>query len=721
MKPQLWNWSVKPMGKRLLAIFAGVCGAVSVRAQDQVFADLDQINAGGQASNDIAKIIMRGLLGPMFDSPLSSGLATNTLFGVLFLAFNVVVFTAGVVWATYGVGSGIVQSAHEGVVLGKRMSAVWMPIRLATGIGALIPVFGGFSLSQVIMIIATGWGITFGNFAYNKALDATANFAPLVNVSLAHNSGEKDSLALAYAIFAQRLCELDFLEKERLFKESGTSLAPSDQLTARSFEALNPPGSRPVGSALGTDNDPLACGAVGIKWNFNETGRSAESDRGFRVGSVDYAAIASTAYARYASNWPAFFGSMRQLADNWITQSRTAITRLPVPEAAILSNAQAFTGVIREGAGKESANAEAVKKTALEKMRQYGFFGAGAFYATFAEVNAGVLEAQRSVGYVIQDSSQTSAKLDAASSGEFMRYRIAFKERRGSSSSSVQEDGKCKASATGDCSWGQHIMKIALGRLTEGSGDGSATAGGFRILDPIIASKNLGDYMMVAGESLLVVGGALDGAAGVLTSIPVIGKILKGAIGVLPVIGGVLLGVGALLALYIPMVPFINWVSALVQYVCVVVEAMAAAPLWAFAHLHAEGEGMGQRSEKGYLYLLLLLFKPILMVIGFFAAAGLTILLGSAVLWLFLPAVANVQGNSVTGLVSIIGLLLMFFLLMNILIQGLFNLVQEISDDTIGWVGNLAKSQMGRDIEGRAHSLFTAGSRVMSQVITKGK
>jgi conjugal transfer/type IV secretion protein DotA/TraY len=120
-------------------------------------------------------------------------------------------------------------------------------------------------------------------------------------------------------------------------------------------------------------------------------------------------------------------------------------------------------------------------------------------------------------------------------------------------------------------------------------------------------------------------------------------------------------------------VPFITWVSALVQYCCIVVESIAAAPLWALAHLQADGEGMGQRTEKGYLYLLNLLFRPILMVAGFFAASALVILLGSVVTQMYIPTIASTQGNSITGLFSIIGFVFLFFVIMNILIQGLFH------------------------------------------------
>ena len=186
----------------------------------------------------------------------------------------------------------------------------------------------------------------------------------------------------------------------------------------------------------------------------------------------------------------------------------------------------------------------------------------------------------------------------------------------------------------------------------------------------------------------------------------------------LPYAGAAFLTVGALCAIYIPMVPFLNWVSALVQYLCIVVESFAAAPLWAFAHSQAEGEGMGQRSERGYLYILNLLFRPILMVIAFFAASGLVILMGSVVFQMYLPTVAAAQGNSVTGIASVIAYIFLFFVIMNTVIQGLFHLTSELADDAIGWVGGVGRQNIGKDTEGKVNNLFVAGGRFASGGVT---
>jgi len=83
---------------------------------------------------------------------------------------------------------------------------------------------------------------------------------------------------------------------------------------------------------------------------------------------------------------------------------------------------------------------------------------------------------------------------------------------------------------------------------------------------------------------------------------------------------------------------------------------------------------------------------------------------------MFMPAVAAAQGNSVTGIFSIVGYVFLFFVTMNTLVQGLFNLVFELADDVIGWVGGVGRSTIGREVEGKTSNLFVAGGRFGSGV-----
>ncbi len=706
----------------LLALVAtGVLAQADVLAPYRAF----------KPSEDQATRLMEGLLGPIYTSPLTAGLTTNTLFGAIFLVFNIIVFAVGTVFASYGVITGIVQTAHEGVVLGKRMSAVWMPVRMVTGIGALVPAFGGFSLSQVIMIMATSWGISFGNYAFNQGLAAASTTATLVNAGFSRTDPNKDANAMAQALFRQRLCENAFERKRKAFAagDAPLTIAAADVVKQIPFNQVQQTGTV-VGRAVGTDWNPTKCYAVGLQRKVylgglvDQEGRWASS-AGFRSGAVDYPAINEQAWHGYASNFPEFVARVHAVADEFqdrVLKSEGQHVRVPTEEIRA-------AGVWYGGSSTvKSLDHSTIKADALKNMTKHGWFSAGSFYSTHAEVNAAVIQAADATEFLIIAPPN---KPGAVSSGDFEAVWLLAEETAGTQGVGAAQAGTSYClvdqNATGNCSLGQKFVSLLLDAGTAGAG-GSAS-----VVDPIIALKNIGDYMMGIGETILAasffsntIGAVASAASGPASAVATaaaplapmaaigasfIADAVKALAGLAPIVGGLLFAVGALCAIYIPMVPFINWVSALVQYCCIVVESFAAAPLWAFAHLQADGEGMGQRTERGYLYLLNLLFRPILMVVAFFAASALVILLGSIVMQMFIPAMAAAQGNSVTGIFSAIGYVFLFFVIINTVIQGLFHLVMELPDSVIGWVGGVGRSDIGRDTEGKVNQIFLAGGR----------
>ena len=224
-----------------------------------------------------------------------------------------------------------------------------------------------------------------------------------------------------------------------------------------------------------------------------------------------------------------------------------------------------------------------------------------------------------------------------------------------------------------------------------------------------------------AADKLASVAGAMSGVA---SKVPGGGAALDMAdkMGMLIQMGmGALFVVGALMSLYFPFIPFVAWMGGIVQYVTIFFEGLVAAPIWAFAHLDADGEGMGQRAERGYIFVLNMLFRPFLMVLGFVLASGLLVVMGTLQMVLFMPAMANVQGNSLTGLASILILLGIYCMLNITLIHGLFNMITLIPDQVLGWVGNMGNTQLGKEVEEKAHQMFVNLGRGMSGAMEGSK
>jgi defect-in-organelle-trafficking protein DotA len=95
----------------------------------------------------------------------------SQLLGQLFGVFNGAVLILGGISVFYTFMIGTVQTAHEGEVLGKEWSSVWIPFRVVIGTALLIPNSVGYSYIQIFMMWVIVNGIGVADSTWNAALD----------------------------------------------------------------------------------------------------------------------------------------------------------------------------------------------------------------------------------------------------------------------------------------------------------------------------------------------------------------------------------------------------------------------------------------------------------------------------------------------------------------------------------------------------------------------
>jgi len=458
----------------------------------------------------------------------------------------------------------------------------------------------------------------------------------------------------------------------------------------------------------------------------------------FRVASVDYDAIATQVQGTYTSQYSGFQQSIVTMADNWYTQRQAANQNGgPVPDvpgdAIEAAAANYANSMISQSASVQTNQVSAITTSAQQYMKQEGWAAAGAWYSTFAEANSAIADAVRSVEITVWTPSEDAINGTSGVAEALAAFRQGLAADNAKSVISGDEStfGMVKRylgrimgwpiSQTGNFSIGQALVGATMNGLTDG---GNA--------NPIIMFKNMGDYTMTIGEGMAMaalavksgVEAAADAAQGA-AAVPGLGTVARAGaaagsgaklvLSMLTFVSQLMIAAGAVMAIYIPLVPFLSWLGGLVQYFVVVVEGLVAASIGALAHMEAEGEGFGPRTERFYLFLLNALARPALMLFGFFLASALVVLLGGFEFRMFAPAIANSQGNSVTGLVSFIGLLGVFLFAGWSLIQGLFNLVHMLPDQVLGYMGASHSSNIGSDTESKLHGLFLNVSRTKGQ------
>jgi conjugal transfer/type IV secretion protein DotA/TraY len=89
-------------------------------------------------------------------------------------AFNGAVLMVGGLLAAYTIFAGILNTAHEGEILGKRWSTAYLPLRIRLGSAVLLPVQNGVCLMQLIVVWIAMMGSALGNNVWSAFTLETA-------------------------------------------------------------------------------------------------------------------------------------------------------------------------------------------------------------------------------------------------------------------------------------------------------------------------------------------------------------------------------------------------------------------------------------------------------------------------------------------------------------------------------------------------------------------
>lgn len=697
---------------------------------------------GKTPPKDESTAIFTHLLGTFFTSPLSSAGGASTLIGSLFLIFNSAIFVVGMLWAGYGLIGGIAETAQTGEVLGKRLSAVWLPIRMVTGIAGIVPVFAGYSLSQVFIVTMTGMGIGIANAMWAGAITSINEFVMLSPPGvLANTSGGNDFNVAAEDLFFMHMCNIAMKKNEEKNRLAGIQIGP-DQIVQYNAPSTT---STKATVSVTTQSSANACGIASIERTYID-GRSGDSWSGFRVKSVNYDAYATTVSNAYLSKFAAFNNSVKATAETYYS-AREAANKVtggkvePYPKDTLVVHANTYSNSVITVLNSVADDIKTTQPTALTKrasdtMKETGWLGAGAWYSTFAEANAALADAMRSVAYTFKAPKVELLPVAVQSDikGLQLSQQANPKTEESAESSSESSFGAIETwlaekvfhiTPTGNLSVGQYLIKKSI--------DGAAIgSGGANLVNPIIMFKNLGDSTIMMGEGIYVLTylaekvsppKVLSSAVSVVEEVPLVGTVVKLITGTLRdlvqklmslllFIAPYLIVIGALMAIYIPLIPFITWMGAVTQYAVVVCQGLVGAPIAALSHLESEGEGLGRRTEAGYMFVLNVTFRPALMLFGFFLASALMIVLGTLQAKMFISAMASAQGNSITGIVSFLAFLTIFMVINITLIQGLFNMIFLLPDQVLGLIGSHGNmTDIGKESENKIHGAFVGASR----------
>jgi conjugal transfer/type IV secretion protein DotA/TraY len=640
------------------------------------------------------------LFGPLVgggDSPLTT----------LMASFNAALLVFGGILMAYTIVAGTMSTAHDGEMLGKKWSSMWLPIRTALGVGMVLPVVGGgWCVAQAIVVWLAMQGAALANTLWGSFIGPD-----LSSVATAATYNPPSSLTAVRDTYAAMLINSTCVAAFQ--KENGSSGADATLFNNPDYSIIVTPSLSAVPTP---DNNKLTieyasngvigtlfdarCGKIVVAEDLDDSGMMDPLTNGNNSASTSLLSMRDVATPVAEARWVEFQRATRRMADlgNRIAQ---------------MSPTDAQAGTLQDEVNRTfdellqsySTNVNAAAKTAftgaiqtdfIDKIKADGWIMAGAFYmqmsktqdlvtrsVTNAPVTAGPNYMQTQGGGTAGAISQTMSSwmvggTDQIEASVAMAQKMA--NRSAAAGGSLSMIGRETGERTGsDSAWASRLVNWFVNSDETGLFSGGRTEMVDVNENPIIMAKGLGEKMTVAAWSSFAAfaGFTLGGTGGLGTTIA-------------PVFSALFLALlipGATLSTYLPMLPYILWLGVVLGWAILLIEAVVAAPLWAIVHLAPDGDGVVGRGGQGYMLVLSLVLRPPLMIIGLVAAFVLMKPIGFLVNSTFVGAFDMGVSPGFFGITQAIAGCIIYAVLMMIIVQRVFSLIHVIPDRLLRWIG----------------------------------
>ncbi len=666
---------------------------------------------------------------------------------------NALALIIGIVISSYVIISSIIKTAHEGEILGKSWSTVWLPLRTALAFGMILPVAGGGSGHVSAVQAAAMWLVVMGSNSADAIWNGVAEEAvktPVVAVS------PVKGYSTVKELFSSSVCAISMQkDQEGLY---GTEFLYSyyTKPDARLVGGMTPDdrARKNVKKATVLETNSIeeaigaarvikimkggVCGEVDLPAYDTD---SSLSTNGLQVTDTTLMAGLDNEFETVGIN----IGTQKAIEvfkDMAIKVELIARDYVEIGGHSLgseyregekertLDIVKKLTDVIFDyevAMGTEplaainspSNNLASLFKASLTN-RGWGY--AGMFYwqmDKFAQMaNSAVSSVDTSTAYgdpaalcfqdawysnifdadKVVDKGETSC--NAWKDAEFIK-KILLKEISeylgmigGAAAKSplgeCADEDRCDSNSLMTTTTANWAANILT--WTQGGNGAVATDGG---ASPYTTVTGIGRTMVNQGY---VIVGVQLGVSGLASFLKELSSASAGPGGIMSALSSWVMmmalaafGMGWVLAFVIPFLPTFIWVSQLLAWMLMVVESIIASPLHMIMAAMPEGEGIsGSRQERGYTLLLGLTLRPSLMVIGLIAS----IAIGYVALGVFNSLFWSTTALIGEGPFEFLAIMSLYIGGISFLTKQVFSIMHKLPEQILEWMSSGGQRSM---------------------------
>ena len=604
---------------------------------------------------------------------------SGQMLGKLFYEFNVGILVVASLWLSYSVLTIVLGSASEGSFMGKQNNIAYTFLRIAIGMGALIPSpTTGYCVIQDIVMEVVVEGVALADMTWTNGINYIQTGGAVWTPPAGASGGVDLSPTIAAEIFdgGNGIVKQVFADEVCMNLGTITAQLASEQNTANQQSAggiTNPPGSAitPISPydnqanqsfdfssdvasvPTGSGNTSVGCGSINWGGVTGADLSTATNNNGIAIAGPEatyaYQATYQVVYGMLPVSKEYVCTLSNSFAATSFCQNVNTSTSTQDMVQASFSGLLGYVNAITPLAKVQSNNASQNLTNFFASVNSQGWVMAGRYSWDLAHLQDQYQNALDLSNYLpptgtpsVAPTANFFTKNWGSNTTPFMNqitttylpliWSGAPSSTQGQNTVLTLFNNYSNGSQAGNTgntngSYGSNsIINDMLGGL---SGDIGTLIGLFSSnnigSDPLYFMHRVGIMCMgVAGDIwigiALIVGGlyvvGIFCSGGTLDLDKPIQGVVDWVKPILMAVALVLIGTGGMLAYYVPVYAFFLFTFAVIGWFIAVIEAIACAPMIAFGLTHPEGHDLLGSAKQALILLLGVFLRPTLIIIG---------------------------------------------------------------------------------------------------------
>ncbi|WP_374553297.1 DotA/TraY family protein [Aquitalea pelogenes] len=647
------------------------------------------------SSNDVSMKILGSMFGDLFSKYTSGGV--DVLSGPMGV-FNQAVLIVGGILATYTLLAGTLGTAHDGEMLGKGFSSIWVPIRYAFGTALIIPVQGGYCGAQLLIAWLVAQSVGMADGVWNT-YTSTSNTAKMVVVG--YNAPDLKNAVWnafqSYSCIEAYKASLTHADPIIVGNNAASTIGVTTEETADSLIYS-------FGDKTGNLFEKDVCGTVSVpKLKVPTITTSKTFDQALEIDFSSAPALNEKIQAVQKAQLSKVLSLLDAEAVKVIS------TKQAIDPAGVNSILASYQQALSDAA--QSAVASIDGLNTLQTNAQKGGWISQFYYFMqysylYDQISTSLSATPSATGPVNAGNGKYSSDLS-----DYIKP-IADTVTRGGGTVVFGGSSDQSNSKTSDEKgffdkvkemWNKFKADEVAKRIFMGAETHFQASKGEH---PIYTMKRLGDNLTAVSSGGLIAGGGIMFTLGAHPGISAFVQTLM-MIVLVP-----MLVTGFMLKYFLPFMPFLMGIGVIGGWLMGVAIAIIAAPLWVVGHLNPHADDMVGSSGQGYRLVLSMTLRPTLITLGMIVVFTAIIVVGGFINETFLLAFNLSQsGSSIFGwLMAIIAAPLLYFVTMYKFIQTMFVYIHKIADEVLEFIGGGGHSVGGSADNMGDHSSHNAGA-----------